>query len=356
MIINEEFYDEDDILSLINENIGTIQINFEDDSLKKFVTNVVKDINKCNYILLSYSPYIEIFKNLEEYRNNPKNTYILHYDNTGVNWIKNIDFIIINSPKFIYKKTSEYIKYKFYGYDAKAYVGSPDYTQYGKNELIQATVVLINPHNNPLKSNAIYHELHHYFRDYNIYINTGRCQSQQNAPLYKELIIVNADRTYNIDLFDDSCKTYRDSIVYQTKINKHIVEFINDMLIDIGYFLSFEEIPTHNENIFGEFEYYCLRHKNMHIERTNNMFMSISRTYKAYCNIEKILDIFENNMAYNVPETFMSIHGETYYKVYDIKKNVLKFTRIIDKLKYKLQYHKKNVHKIIGYCLEIYGN
>lgn len=128
------------------------------------------------------------------------------------------------------------------------------------------------------------------------------------------------------------------------------------MLIDIGYFLSFEEIPTHNENIFGEFEYYCLRHKNMHIERTNNMFMSISRTYKAYCNIENILDIFENNMAYNVPETFMSIHGKTYYKVYDIKKNILKFTRIIDKLKYKLKYHKKNVNKIIGYCLEIYGN
>ena len=73
-------------------------------------------------------------------------------------------------------------------------------------------------------------------------------------------------------------------------------------------------------------------------------------------NIENILDIFENNMAYNVPETFMSIHGKTYYKVYDIKKNILKFTRIIDKLKYKLKYHKKNVNKIIGYCLEIYGN
>lgn len=243
----------------LEESLGTLQLNHED--IYEFVQIIINDIfnNKAKYIS-NDSLLFDIIPELNQNNNN----YILLYNNP-LNWIINLQVILVNN---------EHIKNN----EGAALIDNKDLTIIKDNKLFNCVILLFNPKSQYLLESNIYHELQHYYKYLNQFINS-KYQKQFND------LELSLNENY-IEL-----NFYNESIINDVKNNYNNVQYLKTLYLNLLYWLNDDELNAHIENIYGEF--YLLNKRSKYFDF--NKLMNDGKTSRLYCNIFQILTYLKNN-------------------------------------------------------------
>lgn len=290
------------------ESIGTMQIGGYA-NYTSFIYKIAEDI--CNKKYLA-NPVIyakdaghawKVFNELSNLFNQSglKNCYKLIYK-SPLYWIKEINILILNDPR---KKAR-----------GVSYPTESDVVNYKNKTIEYATILLINPVNEYDIKKSLFHEMRHYFIDYNRYINTGYTLSDPefydnffaDYKAIRSTISYDERQPFKIKRED---KSYIEHI-YNNDINT-TVSHLRIVLYYIMYYLNVDEIAANRENLFIELEDFKKHHPYERMSIDNLYLIDNSPILLQYFKIKEILNYIINNTSDKIADLFKIKHGNAFY-------------------------------------------
>lgn len=196
-------------------------------------------------------------------------SYTLSYNNIisdyGVKWLNNLDLEIKNN---VFSNVA----------DAYALIEVEGKTEFNKQYIELATILVNNPLDNKLLKSSIAHELNHYVK----YFNTN---SSIHKPNDTDLLISNNSKTMQLkydeyyDIFKQIESFNIDSFSLYGKLKT--------AYLDILYYCNKSEINAHMENVYGEFILNDTTHEIKDITE-------VSQTCALYDILRNFLDVLLN--------------------------------------------------------------
>lgn len=310
------------------ESVETIQIGGYA-NYTTFIYKIAEDVYKKKYL---ENPVIsakdagnswKVFNDLKGMFNQSglKNCYKLAYK-TPLYWIKEINILILNE----HRKRARGVSYPT----------ESDVVNYNNKTIEYATILLINPRKEYDIKKALFHEMRHYFIDYNRYINTGYTLS--DPEFYENFFAdykairstISSDERQPFRIKRDD-KGYVEQI-YNDDINI-TVSHLRIVLYYIMYYLNVDEISANKENLFIELEDFKKHHPYERMSIDNLYLIDNSPILLQYLKIKKILNYIINNTSDEIANIFKMKHGNTFYNM---------MTPLKEKEKHKFMFFDKH--------------
>lgn len=308
------------------EDFGVFQVaNHEvNNILKNFVDIIYNDIINKSYLNNKINSFL--------FNSFVISAYKLSYK-CPFNWLIRLDvYILFSNDKTIY---------------GEALLDEEQFTLYTNNKILHAGICIYNPEENCFIKNTLYHELKHFYRKSILYKN-------DQSTLDNDIIVSNKNpHVFNYDISDT--KTIINKL-NENGVTQYIM--LHNFMLECLYYLNYEELYSHLENLYCEFEDAC-KHNITSFENV----CKYSKTYMLYNSIKQIIEFCENNNIYVPDDTYKKIIGnDAYNKI--LNKDICIFKQafndnnihhnykfIFKKFNKKLQYFMKHVNKIYKFCI-----